>query len=196
MDLGEHVTWYWTGPDTMHSVTGTSPNDIGWDSENGNPTPRHDVGDSFSFEFDQPGTYTFQCKLHSSVRGTIEVLGQPRRPGHRARPVPPNNVDVTNPKMTETSLAADDFGSKGTTLHVALNEKANLDAEFWRLRNHGPREYGGWQEWQGHIGYNNEPFGDHTKHFRPRPGSYVALLRATDASHNSGKAARLRFRIR
>ena len=29
LDLGEHVTWYWVGPDTLHSVTGTSPNDAG-----------------------------------------------------------------------------------------------------------------------------------------------------------------------
>src|SRR4051794_17837148 len=27
VNLGEHVSWYWVGPDTMHSVTGTSPND-------------------------------------------------------------------------------------------------------------------------------------------------------------------------
>ena len=25
LDLGEHVTWYWTGPDLMHSVTGQPP---------------------------------------------------------------------------------------------------------------------------------------------------------------------------
>ena len=24
VNLGEHVTWYWVGPDTLRSVTGTS----------------------------------------------------------------------------------------------------------------------------------------------------------------------------
>ena len=25
IDLGENVTWYWTGPDVVHSVTGEPP---------------------------------------------------------------------------------------------------------------------------------------------------------------------------
>src|SRR5690242_3574617 len=39
VNLGEHVTWYWVGPDLLHSVTGISPNDKGWDSDPGLNTP-------------------------------------------------------------------------------------------------------------------------------------------------------------
>ena len=86
LDLGEHVTWYWVGPDTMHSVTGTSPNDLGLDSDPGNDQPRHNVGSSFQLSFNTPGTYTFQCKLHSAVHGEVIVSSTPGRPEHRARP--------------------------------------------------------------------------------------------------------------
>jgi plastocyanin len=29
--------------------------------------------DNFTFRFDQPGTYTYFCKLHPHMHGTIEV---------------------------------------------------------------------------------------------------------------------------
>jgi plastocyanin len=32
-----------------------------------------DTNDSFSFKFDQPGTYRFICTLHPSMAGTIVV---------------------------------------------------------------------------------------------------------------------------
>ena len=56
LDLGEHVTWYWTGPDTMHSVTGQPPNAGQWDSDPGS-LPKHNIGDNYQLTFDQPGIY-------------------------------------------------------------------------------------------------------------------------------------------
>ncbi len=44
IDLGEHVTWYWVGPDTMHSVTGDSPNSLQFDSDPQTGQPNHDIG--------------------------------------------------------------------------------------------------------------------------------------------------------
>ena len=86
--LGEHVTWYWTGPDTVHSVTGDSPNAAGLDSDPQTSLPHHQIGDSFQLSFDSPGTYAFACKLHSTVRGTVTVSATPGRPDRRARPGP------------------------------------------------------------------------------------------------------------
>ena len=64
VDLGQHVTWYWVGPDTIHSVTGISANDKGEDSDPQTSFPQHKPGDSFQLSFNSPGTYLFQCKLH------------------------------------------------------------------------------------------------------------------------------------
>ena len=77
LDLGEHVTWYWVGPDTMHSVTGASDNDSDLDSGSGVNTPNHRLGDTFRLTFNHPGTYGFQCKLHPGVRGVS--TSQPSR---------------------------------------------------------------------------------------------------------------------
>ena len=73
INLGEKVTWDWLGPDLQHSVTGISPNDLQWDSDAGNDVPEHRAGDEYTLEFTQPGTYLFQCKLHSWVHGEVVV---------------------------------------------------------------------------------------------------------------------------
>ena len=73
IDLGEKVTWDWLGPDTAHSVTGISENDLGWDSDPKTDAPSHQPGDSFTLQFNSPGTYLFQCKLHAVVRGEVIV---------------------------------------------------------------------------------------------------------------------------
>jgi plastocyanin len=197
LDLGEHVTWYWTGPDLQHSVTGVSENAIGIDSDLGQPTPHHPAGFSWPWTFDEPGTYEFRCKLHSVVRGTVVVSDQPGDPDTEPDPIPEVNFDAKAPKMTEVRLERTTFGKSGTTLYVTLNERATLDAEFWRRpKGGGNLKYAGWQEWSGHIGYNHiEGFGVRGENLRPRPGRYVAELRADDQNHNRSKT-KLRFRIR
>jgi plastocyanin len=198
LDLGEHVTWYWTGPDTMHSVTETAPSPGSIDSDPGKTTPNHDVGFSWSHTFDQPGTYEFHCKLHSVVRGTIVVSNTPGDPITEPDPIPDVNVDAVAPKLTGVYLDETKFGSSGTTLNLTLNEKAGIDVEFWRLpkRKGGHRRYAGWQEWAGHVGYNHlEGFGVKGQHLHPRPGRYIAEIRATDESENR-RFERLRFTIR
>jgi plastocyanin len=193
--LGEHVTWYWVGPDTMHSVTGTSPNDSGWDSDKGINTPNHPLGDTYQLTFNRPGTYTFQCKLHSSVRGSVVVSDEPGDPNKEVDPVPNNNVDVKPPHLNDVKLRSRKFGRHGTTLNWGVNEKSKLDAEYYEVR-HGHRgKFAGWNDWKGHVGYNDATFGGKSKHFDARPGRYVALVRATDKSHNTGRKITRHFRI-
>lgn len=196
VDLGEHVTWYWVGPDTMHSVTGTSPNDAGWDSDAGRNTPRHDLGDSYQFTFNRPGSYAFQCKLHSGVRGSVVVSNVPGNPKREVDPVPKVNVDVTPPHLNDVRLGSRRFGRRGTKLRWGVNEKAKLDAEYYEVR-HGHRgKFAGWNAWKGHVGYNGAKFGGRSKHFDARPGRYVAVIQATDKSNNAGKKRTRRFKIR
>jgi plastocyanin len=195
VNLGEHVTWYWVGPDTMHSVTGTSPNDAGSDSDPGTDTPRHDIGDSYQLTFNHPGTYTFQCKLHSSVRGDVVVSDKPGDPNKEIDPIPKNNVDVTPPHLNGVKLSSNKFGRSGTTLQWGTNEKkTKLDAEYYKIHKGHRGGFAGWDKWKGHVGYNDSAFGGRSKHFDAKPGRYVAILRPSDKSGNTGKKRTRRFR--
>ncbi len=196
LDLGEHVTWYWVGPDTMHSVTGTSPNAAGLDSDPDFSTPSHPLGDTFQLSFNRSGTYTFQCKLHSSVRGSIVVSSKPGDPNTEVDPIPQSNIDLTPPHMSEVNLQSHRFGRHGTTLHFGVDETSTVDVEYYAMR-HGKRDhFAGWKRWGAHVGYNDVTFAGRSKHFRARPGRYMAVIRATDTSHNTARKKIRRFRIR
>jgi plastocyanin len=196
VNLDEHVTWYWIGPDTMHSVTGTGADSQSVDSDPGTDTPRHQIGDSFQVSFDQPGTYEFHCKLHPFVRGTVTVSGTPGDPSSEPDPVPQSNVDLIPPYMDGVELARSTFGSGGTTLRYGINEKAKLDAEIYR-RGKQHLHFAGWRVWHaGHVGYNRRHFGDRSPHFAAAPGRYRAFIRATDPSKNESHFRKVDFTIR
>lgn len=196
LDLGEHVTWYWVGPDTMHSVTGVSSNDRDTDSDKGINTPHHQLGDTFQVTFDHPGTYQFQCKLHPGVRGTVYVSSQPGDPNKEVDPVPKINFDVTPPHLSEVRLRQRKFGRSGTTLHLGVDETSKIDAEYYAWR-HGRRAgFAGWHAWRAHVGYNDLRFAGRSKHFHARPGRYIAVIRATDTSNNAAHKRVRHFRIR
>ncbi len=207
VDLGEHVTWYWIGPDLMHSITGVSPNAVQWDSDPQTNQPQHRLGDTYQVSFDKPGVYEFRCKLHSLVRGEVVVSDRPGDPNAEPDPVPRSAVDVTPPRMRQVRLKRRVLGRKGTSLGFTLNERGRIDAEYWRYkpkkRRRGGRirwskrkRFQGWAAWKAHVGYNHVRFGTRRKHFRPRPGRYVAELRATDRANNTSRPKRVRFTIR
>jgi plastocyanin len=196
INLGEHVTWYWVGPDVVHSVTGDSPNDAGIDSDPGNPLPNHPVGDSFQVSFDQPGIYQFRCKLHSTVRGSVTVSAAPGDPSAEPDPVPPNRVDLKAPRIRNLRLDDRHFSGRGTKAYFSLGEKSKLDADYYRLGPKGHRIYAGYGRWQGYLGLNTIRFANRTKRFRAEPGRYVAKIRATDRQTNVSKPREIRFQIR
>lgn len=197
IDLGEHVTWHWVGPDTIHSVTGESANAQGIDSDAGINLPNHQLGDTFRLDFNAPGTYDFVCKLHSVVRGTVTVSSNPGDPVTEPDPVPPIRVDRAGPRLREIALDTDRFnGGHGARLRFALDEQAKLFATFYR-RQGGKRKRAGYQVWRNrHIGYNDISFGRRSDHFRAKRGSYVAELEAYDGLDNTSKVRKVRFEIR
>ncbi len=195
VDLGEHVTWHWVGPDTVHSVTGDSLNDVGIDSDPNTGLPHHPLGDSFQLTFDAPGDYDFVCKLHGVVRGTVHVSSNPGDPNTEVDPIPPIAVDVQRPTMTNVRLNRTRFPRTGTAMQFGLDERAAVDAEVYRLRKGRAKRYAGYREWSGHIGFNSVKFGGPSPHFHPRPGRYRAVIIATDESNNTVTAKRLRFAI-
>ncbi|HTU98387.1 MAG TPA: hypothetical protein VMF14_21230 [Solirubrobacteraceae bacterium] len=195
VDLDQHVTWYWVGPDTMHSVTGISANDTEDDSDPGNPLPDHKLGSTYRLSFSQPGVYQFHCKLHPSVHGEVVVSDTPGNPLDDPEPVPKLNVLLIRPTLTQLSLSRPRFAATGTTLNLALDDPSVIDAEIWHVA-HGHRSgYAGWSKWRAHIGYNYLPFGGRSRHFRPAPGRYVAFLQATDLFNNISRIRRVTFRI-
>jgi plastocyanin len=196
INLGEKVTWDWLGPDLAHSVTGISPNSIGWDSDPGTDAPSHTAGDSFTLQFNTPGTYLFQCKLHSIVRGEVIVSETPGDPNSDPGPQPPLNVDVKPPTLGGIALKKTSFkGSKGVGFSAQISDRGRLDAEYYRLNSKGKRVYNGYKVWDAFIGVNHLTLAARWKHFRAKPGRYQVVLRATDASENVSKPVKKAFTI-
>ena len=196
VNLGEKVTWDWLGPDLAHSVTGISANDLQWDSDPGTDAPAHRAGDSFTLQFNQPGTYLFQCKLHSFVRGEVVVSDLPGDPNSDPGPQPPLNIDVKPPTLGSISLESKHFkGSKGVGLSAQISDRGTLDAEYYRFNSKGKRVYNGYETWKTFIGINRVALAARGKHFRARPGRYEAVLRATDTAANVSKPVKKRFTI-
>jgi plastocyanin len=196
IDLGEKVTWDWLGPDLAHSVTGISANDAGWDSDPHTDAPAHRAGDSFTLQFSQAGTYFFQCKLHSSVRGEVVVSTTPGDPNSDPGPQPPLNIDVVRPTLGSVALKAKRIrGHRGVPTSAQISERGLLDAEYYRLLPKGRRVYAGYKTWPTFIGINRFALGARWKRFKARPGRYEAVLRATDLSENASKPVKKRFTI-
>jgi plastocyanin len=196
VDLGEKVTWDWLGPDLAHSVTGISPNSVQWDSDPGTDAPAHRAGDSYTLQFTQPGDYFFQCKLHAAVRGEVIVSDVRGNPDSDPGPQPPLNLDLKAPTLGSMTLAKRQAkGTKGLGFSVQISERGTLDAEYYRLNSRGRRVYSGFKTWRAFIGVNHLRLGARWKHFRARPGRYLAVLRATDEAANESKPLRKRFAI-
>ncbi|HSS32519.1 MAG TPA: plastocyanin/azurin family copper-binding protein [Solirubrobacterales bacterium] len=196
VNLGEKVTWDRLGPDLAHSVTGISANDLQWDSDPGTDAPSHQPGDSFTLQFNQPGNYLFQCKLHSFVRGEVIVSDVPGDPNSDPGPQPPLNVDVKPPTLGSVALRKRTFkGTNGTQLSAQISDRGSLDAEYYRFNAKGKRVYNGYKTWSTFIGINHVALGARWKHFRAKPGSYEAVLHATDTAENVSKPVKKRFTI-
>ena len=204
IDLGEKVIWDWIGPDTAHSVTGTGPGGVRVDSDPRTSYPNHPIGDSFEYTFDEPGQFTFACKIHSSVGGTVTVSDTPGDPDSDPGPAPEVFWDEEAPQLEEVRPLGTLLGSGGTggELRFAINEKALADVEYYRVVKVGPkkrprwvRRFAGYSEWQTFIGYNIVDYGVRSETFPALPGRYVGLLRATDPSGNIAGPATFRFEI-
>lgn len=201
IDLGETVTWDWIGPDTQHSVSGQDPNASQWDSDPGN-VPGHALGHSFSVTFDQPGSYLFICKLHSSVRGNVIVSDQPGDPDSDPGPQASINFDMEAPYLDGLQFSRPVFGPKGngSGLKFSSNERGSADADYYKLVKRGKKtvkKFAGYSTWNSiFIGMNNIAFGARSSTFNAKPGKYEAQLQVTDLSANTTKPLIVQFEIK
>lgn len=182
IDRGDSVTWFWTGPDTQHSVTGLSPNAAGIDSDPRRGVPFHPLGDRFTVRFDEPGTYELHCKLHAIVRGTVVVTEQQGTGAPSPDPDPPVAGDFVAPELTQVRWV-------GRELRYTLDERARIVFDVMRPRP-GVDRLVLTRRFRGHIGWNRWRFDG-----RLRPGRYYALLVAVDAANNHTADVRVPLRV-
>lgn len=75
---GDNVRWPFPGPDTNHSVTSNPPGQAeSFDSDPGVPNALIDhPGGSYAFShtFTQQGTFTYFCKVHPGMTGSVSVV--------------------------------------------------------------------------------------------------------------------------
>jgi plastocyanin len=203
VDLGESVTWDWIGPDTQHSISGVTQNALQWDSDPGGVLP-HPLGDTFTVAFDQPGVYTFQCKLHNSVRGTVTVSDIPGDPNSDPGPQPSLNFDLIPPNLTGPYLTHTRLGprGRGAGLRFGIDERGTVTADYYRLIRVGKgrrarwiSRFAGFDEWSTHVGNNDLRFARRAQTFQAGPGRYYSNVYATDEASNSTPTFRMKFVI-
>jgi plastocyanin len=134
---GDIVAWSWQGPDTNHTVTSDPDQPIAFDSDPDKSPDQvgHQVGDGWSFEFDRTGTFTYHCKVHSFMQGTITV----QLPPSPAPPAPVAPV-LTNVRVTPTHLCRSRprCAHAHTTVTFSVSEPASMLATIRRIAGTRP----------------------------------------------------------
>jgi hypothetical protein len=169
---GDSIIFTWKGPDTNHSATGDD-----FDSDAGKQPAAvfHPIGDTYAVTFNKIGSFSYHCKVHPSMTGTVNV---------QAVPGPPTPVA---PTLSRVSTSPRTFARR-TTLHFTLDSPSSMRAILKRA-SRTLKEV----DFLAHPGANT-----HQVNFgkRLRPGKAVLRLVAVDPTSGlSSKTASLRVRI-
>ncbi|MDX6670105.1 MAG: Copper binding protein plastocyanin/azurin family [Solirubrobacteraceae bacterium] len=185
---GDVVFWRWDGPDTDHSVTGSGPGKT-FESDPGKAPAdlTHQTGETYGEQFTQPGTYSFHCRKHDTMRGVVVVAADVG-----GGPVP---VDRVAPRLTGVALVPATMCRRcrrpGARLRFALSERADLEADVRRVRR-GSRRLVRTLQIPGRQGRNDV-------RFNPAglvAGTYELRLRAYDSQDNASAVAKRGFVVR
>ena len=191
---GEHVTWFFIGPDTEHSITGLSENARQWDSDPGPDVANHPIGDRFKLQFDQPGTYEFHCKLHAIVRGTVVVDSAPGNTTLDPDPNPLNVLDRRAPTISGIGFSRSKLPARGGKLLFSLDERASVEVSLDRIVGAGSR-YIGFKTFDGFVGWNYQRFPGKFRGRALPAGRYLATVRAIDNAGNATAEHTREFRL-
>jgi plastocyanin len=168
---GDTVTWNWVGPDTDHSTTTTAAGQTTWDSDPGNPSPNHAIGDKFSWFFVYGGEFSYFDKAHPSITGKIIVVAKTNNPN------PPPGDEVA-PEFGTLSV-----NLKRRVIRFRLNEAAKVVGKM-----RGPLRKD--LKLSAKAGTNLLKLPK-----RLKKGRYSVGLTATDAAGNPSLVARVKFTI-
>jgi plastocyanin len=159
---GDSVVFTWKGPDTNHSATGDA-----FDSDAGRQ-PNHPIGDTYAVTFTKVGTFSYHCKVHSFMTGTVTVREAPAGPPAPGPPV-----------LTKLRAAPRRFARK-TTVRYDVDRPVSMRATL-RRGSKVVKE----------IDFNSPPgFNKKTLDFgrKIKAGKYVLRLVAVDRT--SGKSSK------
>jgi plastocyanin len=187
---GDTVTWHYAGPDTNHSVTSDPGQADSWDSDPQHPPTAadHVPGSTFARTFSLPGSFTYFCKVHPSMHGTVKVTGAGGEP-----PPPSTPADTTAPAITGVKAKGGQTCSgrarhckpRPTTIRFTLSEDA-------RVRIVAPGRKGATVTRAAHSGTNTVKLSAR----RLPPGRYRLRLSATDAAGNGSPTLHARVTVK
>jgi len=103
---GTTVTWV-NNDQTAHTMTATNPAGV---FGSGTLQP----GQSYSFKFDKPGTYTYHCEIHPDMTGTVTVSGASTSASPTASAsASPTASATTSPTASATTSPSTQLPSSG-----------------------------------------------------------------------------------
>lgn len=129
---GDYVLWNWQGPDTDHTATSDPGQSVEFDSDKGKSPEQvnHPVNDGFSVQYTKPGTYTFHCRVHTTMTGKITVLALPAS----LQPQPLTKPKLSRVKVTPAKLCHKPrCAHTGVTVRFTLNQAVSMVATVRRL---------------------------------------------------------------
>lgn len=160
----DSVVFTWKGPDTNHSATGAD-----FDTDAGKPAAEvlHPPGDTYAVTFSKIGTFTYHCKVHPSMTGTITV-----------QPIPGAPTPVA-PALTKVSAKPRTFARR-TAVRFTLDSPASVRA-ILRRGSKTLKEV----DFLGHPGANSKKLD-----FGSRLTQGKAVLRLVAIDQSSGLASK------
>jgi len=176
---GDYVFWAWSESDTNHTVTADSGQSMTFDSDPGKTSSEvsHKTGDGFSAQFKKAGTYTYHCKVHSFMTGTVNVAALP----DSSKPQP-----ATKPVLHNVAVA---LAGRRLTVRFRVNEAVSIRAIVRHPSGRSVKEF----DFPGPPGSNKRVL----KLSKVRSGHYVLALVAIDSSSGlSSKTAKRSFTLR
>jgi plastocyanin len=179
--IGDPVLWRWTGLLRNHSVTA---DDGSFDSDPGESPGQisHSSSDQFVHVFQSAGTFRYHCKVHPSMRGTVNVIAVP---GADSTPPELRNVRIRPGRVCPRRTAR--CTRTRAILSFTLSEAGDVLARILRGRRT--------------VRVFDLPAGRGRNLARLRtaglaPGRYRVRLTAFDRSDNGSRPVTARFRVR
>ena len=176
---GDIVNWVWDGPDTNHTVTADPGQAETFDSDPGVPagSVQHSVGDNYFHTFHRAGRFTYTCRVHPFMRGTI-VVRDPFKPVFSRFIVAPRRFCTAE-------------GCPLGRLRITISESSTLRGRIQRRTRSGYRNV-------RRVGPLQLRFGSSSRRIPVaglRPGTYRVAAVAIDPAGNRSKQARAAFTV-